>query len=230
MERKNGVTMYLRWPLAPEFRRITQYFGENPAFYRPFGLDGHEGLDVAAPVGTPATAMHAGIVTVLSAPASYGRYITVEADWGLTLYAHLSRALRDGEHVQAGELIGYSGNTGGTSTGPHLHIGVKPKPVNTDNGYRGWIDPLPLLQEGERMDIEAARRAAIAARIDQEECVRLLEDARALRAQAAECVATAERKEAQAFLRLQQGVNTKSGLAYMPEILLGGAAPPEWEI
>jgi hypothetical protein len=75
-----------------------------------------------------------------------------------------------------------------------------------------------------------ARAAAIKARFEWEEIVRLMEDARALRAQAAECIATAERKEAQAFLRLQQGVNTKSGLAYMPEILLGGAAPPEWEI
>jgi len=153
--------MILRWPLPPEHRRITQHFGENPAFYRPFGLDGHEGLDVSAPVGTPVTAMHAGIVTVLSAPASYGRYATVEADWGLTLYAHLSRALRDGEHVQAGELIGYSGNTGGTSTGPHLHIGVKPKPVDQGNGYKGWVNPAPYLQEEKAMTTKLAGHVQI---------------------------------------------------------------------
>lgn len=219
--------MILRWPLPPEHRRVTQHFGENPAFYRPFGLDGHEGLDVSAPVGTPVTAMHAGIVTVLSAPASYGRYATVEADWGLTLYAHLSRALRDGEHVQAGELIGYSGNTGGTSTGPHLHIGVKPKPVDQGNGYKGWVNPLPLLQEGERM--EAARAEATGVRFEIEEIVRLQEEAKRHLDNAAVEKALAERCELQAKQRLRKLVDTKNGRAYRVEGLLGGALPRDWE-
>ena len=226
MERKNGVTMYLRWPLPPEFRRITQYFGENPAFYRPFGLNGHEGLDVAAPVGTPVTAMHAGIVTVLSAPASYGRYATVEADWGLTLYAHLSRALRDGEHVQARELIGYSGNTG-TSTGPHLHIGVKPKPIDAGNGYKGWIDPLPLLQEGERM--EAIRKEATGVRWEIEQIVRLRQEARQHHDAAIAEQAMAERCQRQADMREEALVSTRNGRAYRVEGLLGGPLPKDWE-
>jgi len=80
-----------------------------------------------------------------------------------------------------------------------------------------------------KMDAQEALRAAIAARFEWEEIVRLLEDAKALRAQATECIATAERKEAQAFMRLQEGVNTRDGVAYKPEVLLGGDKPAGWE-
>jgi len=226
MERKNGVTMYLRWPLAPEFRRITQYFGENPAFYRPFGLNGHEGLDVAAPVGTPVTAMHAGIVTVLSAPASYGLYLQLWGDEVMTLYAHLSEAkVAGGQVIAAGETIGLSGNTG-RSTGPHLHFGVCPLPRDIGNGYKGWVNPLSCLED---MMTTETLAAAIRARFEWEEIVRLLEDAKALRAQAAECLAQAQLKEDRAFVRLSEGVNTRDGVAYRPEVLLGGNAPAGWE-
>jgi hypothetical protein len=219
--------MILRWPLPPEHRRITQYFGENPAFYRPFGLDGHEGLDVAAAVGTPVTAMHSGVVTVLSAPASYGRYVIVECDWMITLYGHLSRALRDGEIVPMGALIGYSGNTGGTSTGAHLHIGVKPKPVDQNNGYKGWVDPLPLLQEGERM--EAIRKAATGVRWEIEEIERLLIEAEQHDNTVIAERAMAERCRRQARQKLQALISTKNGNAYRVEGLLGGPLPKDWE-
>ncbi len=93
-----------------------------------------------------------------------------------------------------------------------------------------WFTDLIAVEwRRKKMDAQEALRAAQAARFDREECVRLLEDARALRRQAAECIAAAERKEAQAFLRLQQGVNTRDGVAYKPEVLLGGNAPAGWE-
>lgn len=217
--------MILYWPLSLEFRRITQRFGENPDYYRRWGLAGHEGIDVSAPVGTPVYAAHAGRVTVLSAPASYGHYLEVEGDGVLTLYGHLSRALRDGETVQAGELIGYTGNTG-NSTGPHLHFGVYPLPRVT-NPYKGAVDPLPLLQEGERM--EAARAEATAVRFEIEEIVRLQEEAKRHLDNAAVEKALAERCELQAKQRLRKLVDTKNGRAYRVEGLLGGALPREWE-
>jgi murein DD-endopeptidase MepM/ murein hydrolase activator NlpD len=53
---------------------------------------------------------------------SYGRYIVVANGLDRTLYAHLSkRNIGEGSQVRAGQLIGYSGNTG-NSTGPHLHF------------------------------------------------------------------------------------------------------------
>ena len=218
--------MILRWPLPPEHRRITQAFGENPDEYAAYGLAGHEGIDVSCPVGTPVLAVHAGTIQILYAPDSYGLYLQLWGDEVMTLYAHLSEAkVAGGQVIAAGETIGLSGNTG-RSTGPHLHFGVCPLPRDIGNGYKGWVNPLSCLED---MMTTEARAAAIRARFEWEEIVRLMEDAKALRAQAAECLAQAQLKEDRAFLRLQQGVNTRDGMAYRPEVLLGGNAPAGWE-
>jgi hypothetical protein len=91
-------------------------------------------------------AMHDGHVSVLWSPSSYGTHICLTNDSVLTLYAHLSRALHEGETVEAGTIIGYSGNTG-NSTGPHLHLGVRPEPVDYNNGFKGYVNPEQYLQE-----------------------------------------------------------------------------------
>ena len=44
--------------------RISQRFGEHPAWYAPYGLAGHEGLDLAVPIGTPVRVAHDGTATV----------------------------------------------------------------------------------------------------------------------------------------------------------------------
>jgi len=75
-------------------------------------------------------------------------YIRIEDGAGLYVYAaHLRAwAVADGALVQAGDLIGYSGNTG-NSTGPHVHYEVRraapsaPRPTSA----QGAIDPEPLL-------------------------------------------------------------------------------------
>lgn len=224
--------MIVRWPTSPEYRHITQPFGNPAPLYTRLGYLGHEGLDLRAPIGTPVYAAHDGRVTVLWAPASYGRYVMVETDWILTLYGHLSRALRDGELVEAGTLIGYSGNTGGTSTGAHLHFGAKPQPVDLGNGYKGWIDPLPLLLEGERIMDEALKAAlaeATAVRFEVEQIVRLRQEAAKHRDQAASEEMMAERCNNQANMREAALVSTKNGRAYRVEGALGGALPKDWE-
>ena len=216
--------MILRWPLAPEFRRITQAFGAWPERYGRFGLDGHPGIDFGVAVGTPVLAAHDGELQVMWGP-QLGWQCWVVAEWGQTFYAHLDSTTVP-RAVRAGEVIAHSGNTGTETTGAHLHFEVHPFPRDYQNRYKGAVDPLPYLEDDVTNE---ARAAAIKARFEWEEIVRLMEDARALRAQAAECIATAERKEAQAFLRLQQGVNTRDGMAYKPEVLLGGNAPAGWE-
>lgn len=133
-------------PLPPAYRRISQAFGVNPSYYAKWGLGGHEGLDFSCPEGTPVCALRGGKVSIFWAPYSYGHYVVVAgADMDI-YYAHLSRMLHDGETVSEGTIIGYSGNSG-NSTGPHLHIGIRPKPVDWNNGFQGFVDPTPSLQE-----------------------------------------------------------------------------------
>jgi murein DD-endopeptidase MepM/ murein hydrolase activator NlpD len=99
----------------------------------------HDGLDIAAPVGTAVVAMAAGRVTLAGRVADGA--VVVMIDHGnrvSTLYGHLepTLAVRDGDVVAAGQLLGTVGLTGHT-TGPHLHLelwnGAKP------------IDPLTIL-------------------------------------------------------------------------------------
>lgn len=147
--------------------RVSQRFGENPDAYAAYGLKGHEGLDLAAPVGTPVRAAHDGVASLIRDHPVYGNYILLDSDTVQTLYAHLSAALRTGA-VRAGDKIALSGNTG-TSTGPHLHLGVRPKPIAYGNGYRGYVNP-ELYLRGEVMDEEIR-----AARWHVEEAVREIE-------------------------------------------------------
>ncbi|MFN3353843.1 MAG: M23 family metallopeptidase [Brevundimonas sp.] len=87
----------------------------------------HEGVDFAAPTGTPVVASAEGeVVRTGYEPSGYGRFIEVEHANGMrTFYAHLSRVdVRRGDRVLQGERIGRVGSTG-YSTGPHLHFEVR---------------------------------------------------------------------------------------------------------
>lgn len=131
----------LSWPLAQH--TITQYFGENPAAYAPYGLCGHEGIDLRAPLGTPVYAAHDGILKASEGP-SYGRAVYVVGPECTTVYAHLWTGRGNGA-VRAGEQIGETGNTG-HSTGPHLHFGLKVTGL-TWAAYKDWLDPLRWLDQ-----------------------------------------------------------------------------------
>lgn len=88
------------------------------------GYKGHTGVDYAVPIGTTVRAALGGIVSsVQSWTKSYGKHIRIQHGGGLeTIYGHLSKMLvAVGNKVNAGSVIGRSGNTG-NSTGPHLHF------------------------------------------------------------------------------------------------------------
>jgi len=121
----------------------SQYFGENPEWYKPFGMIGHNGIDIPTPVGTKLFSTINGTVTETANDVKgYGIYVKIENDTCGVLYAHLREfSLRVGDKVKAGDFVGFSGNTG-NSTGPHLHFGVFPIPRDRNNGYAGYIDPL----------------------------------------------------------------------------------------
>ena len=138
---------------VPQFRRITQEFGENEWFYSRFSVDGvplkgHNGVDYGVPVGIPILAVDSGTaVEVSDDHDGYGKYVKLQHSWGQTLYAHLSTwAVSVGQQVQPGWFLGDSGNTG-VSTGPHLHFGMRVAPFNRADGWGGFCDPLPYLEK-----------------------------------------------------------------------------------
>lgn len=86
----------------------------------------HEGVDFAAPAGTPILAAAGGIVVVAAAHPAYGNMVEIDHGRGLsTRYAHASKLLvRAGALIRPGQTIAEVGSTG-HSTGPHLHFEVR---------------------------------------------------------------------------------------------------------
>jgi murein DD-endopeptidase MepM/ murein hydrolase activator NlpD len=87
----------------------------------------HNGIDLAAPTGTPIYASGDGIVEKAGWVSGYGKKVELKHVNGFeTGYGHMSRIadLSPGERVRQGQIIGYVGSTG-NSTGPHLHFEIK---------------------------------------------------------------------------------------------------------
>ena len=124
----------------------------SPPIRRGFGTDGHNGIDYAVGTGTPVYAADAGTVTFEGwgqnnswMTGMAGICVLLKHANEYTGYAHLSRTvINNGQHVDKGQLIGYSGATG-AATGPHLHFEVLPLSPNFQNGFAGRIDPAPFL-------------------------------------------------------------------------------------
>lgn len=88
----------------------------------------HEGIDLAIPKETPVLAAGDGIVTRThygDIDAGYGNYVEItHGDGYVTRYAHLgSVKTKKGSKIKAGDVIAYSGNSGGSAS-PHLHFEV----------------------------------------------------------------------------------------------------------
>lgn len=112
---------FLKSPL--EFSRVSSGFS-----MRVHPISGqwkrHQGVDFAAPTGTPIRAAGDGVIDFSGTQGGYGNVVVIK-HWNnySTAYAHMSRfagGMRKGVKVSQGEVIGYVGTTG-WSTGPHLH-------------------------------------------------------------------------------------------------------------
>ncbi|MDR2490697.1 MAG: M23 family metallopeptidase [Spirochaetaceae bacterium] len=113
------------WPIKGGIGHISMFFGENSD---PFSgqLYVHKGIDLSTyRQGDPIVATADGQVVTVDVDAGFGNYIIIRHKHGFyTRYGHLMQfAVKTGQRVQQGEVIGYIGNTG-RSTGPHLHYEV----------------------------------------------------------------------------------------------------------
>ena len=118
----NGrITSCFGWRIDPILKKERQF---------------HNGIDIAAPVGTPVKAPLDGIVIKTYRNSASGNVIILKHDGGYqTDFRHLSKILvKEGQSVHRSDIIGEVGNTGRRTTGPHLHFGVM-----KDGKY---VDPL----------------------------------------------------------------------------------------
>jgi murein DD-endopeptidase MepM/ murein hydrolase activator NlpD len=134
-----GISVPSRMPL--EGAALTSGFGmrSHPVLG---GRRQHQGIDLAAPTGTPVYATADGVIGRADWYSSYGLYISINHGASMeTRYAHLSRlAVAAGDSVKKGDLIGYVGSTG-RSTGPHLHYEVRVDGLA--------VNPIPYMVESE---------------------------------------------------------------------------------
>lgn len=147
---------FLRYPL--EFSRISSNFGRRlHPIHRKWRS--HNGVDFAAPRGTPVKAASDGVVDFVGTQNGYGKIVILRhRDGYATAYAHLNgfyRGLRKGAKVRQGELIGYVGSTG-WATGPHLHYEIRVNNVPHDP----MKIALPTAQPLDSGELAAFRRTA----------------------------------------------------------------------
>ncbi len=112
------------WVCPVPYYTLTSPFG-----YRVHPISGkwkmHKGVDLACAQGTPIYAAKSGKVTRATYGNSEGYYVSINhGDGFASIYMHMTHYIvSPGQYVNAGQVIGYVGSTGG-STGPHLHFGI----------------------------------------------------------------------------------------------------------
>lgn len=146
--------MEYRQPFTGDYA-ISQRFGEKITDPK-----GHTGIDYLCPMGTPILASENGTVVFSGWDSTgYGYCVKIRhGDGCTTLYAHLKMvAVKVGQKVNKGDVIGYSGTTG-NSTGPHLHFEIRgadgkafdPMTVlhSVDDSIADWHEPKPDVLKG----------------------------------------------------------------------------------
>lgn len=127
-------------PIDPPYRISGDWHEKRPATSGGTSSRLHNGIDIAAPRGTPVSAAASGRVIFAGMKRDYGNVVYIDCGNGLqAIYAHLDSINEDisvGSQVEAGQVVGVVGSTG-RSTGPHLHFQV--------NLYNTPIDPSRLI-------------------------------------------------------------------------------------
>ncbi|WP_082197385.1 M23 family metallopeptidase [Rossellomorea vietnamensis] len=107
----------------------------------------HHGIDLSMPIDTKLRSIGDGVIEqVITNGKEIGNAVLIRMDNGmLATYGHLNKVeVNPGEHISAGDIIGLSGNSGGMTTGPHLHFSLQDAAgeyINT-NGLAEAVDNL----------------------------------------------------------------------------------------
>ena len=114
--------------------RVTSCYGSRSG-------TNHNGIDIAAPIGTPIFAPESGVVLQAGPANGFGLAVYIQhPDGTITVYGHINQYfVTAGQTVSAGQQIAEVGNTG-QSTGPHLHI-----ETHTGGLYQNRVNPAPWL-------------------------------------------------------------------------------------
>lgn len=120
-----------RIPIAKP--RVTFGFGTRVSYNHGPYSSYHEGIDFHAPIGTPVYAAANGKVIIAEKLVNRGNAVYLQHGWDVCSgYLHMSKiAVKVGEKVKKGDLLGYSGDTGFV-TGPHLHWEVRVNGIPVD--------------------------------------------------------------------------------------------------
>ena len=117
----NGTT----WLIPINYTWFTSPFGNR--WHPVSGIwKMHNGVDLAAPQGTPIYASRSGYVSWTDyEEGGAGYYVQLNhGDGYKSIYMHMTHYIvTTGQYVEAGQILGYCGSTG-ASTGPHLHFGI----------------------------------------------------------------------------------------------------------
>lgn len=111
---------------------ITSYFGKRKSPFTGRRVM-HEGLDIAANLGTPVVATADGVVSRVGYSRSYGKMVVIDHGYGYrTIFGHNSKLLvKAGQRIKRGDRVALVGNTG-QSTGPHVHYELRMNGVPID--------------------------------------------------------------------------------------------------
>ncbi len=129
---------------------ITQGYGATDFAKNGYKGHWHNGVDLAASVGTTLVAASDGVVAAVGnndlycPKGAYGKFIVINFNNNLTaLYGHLSKqVVKAGDKVTRGQIIGYSGKTG-YALGPHLHFTIFATPTFSMSPSKS-CGPLPI--------------------------------------------------------------------------------------
>ena len=129
-ERSLFLNTFFRFPI--EKGKITSFYG-NRLHPMTGKLSFHNGIDIAASIGTDVFSSASGKVYETNYNSILGNYIIIEHPAGLyTIYGHLSKTLVSlNSRIKTGTIIGKVGNSG-YSTGPHLHFEIRKKGESAD--------------------------------------------------------------------------------------------------